>query len=260
MSGTVRHRQSGYAMVALLVGMSIMAIALSVALPTWSTAAKREREEELIFRGRQYARAVTLYQRKFANAFPPSFDVLVRQKFLRKKFADPMTEDGEFQPVYAGQGLTGPNGRGGAAGTQAGAAANAQGGAGANGQGGTTSALQQSAAQQAALTQSVNQVQPGGRAGGQPGLIGVVSKSDAKAMRLFNGRDKYNEWMFVATEASTAAGARGGAQRPNGPNGPANAGRGRLGGTGMGTPGGFGAPGGLGTPGGTATPGGSGPP
>jgi len=239
-------------MVALLVGMSIMAIALSVALPTWSTAAKREREEELIFRGRQYARAVTLYQRKFANAFPPSFDVLVQQKFLRKKYGDPMTEDGQFQPVYAGQGLTGPNGRGGA---------NTQGAAGPNPQGGTTSALQQSAAQQAALTQSVNQIQPGGRAGGQPGLIGVVSKSDEKAMRLFNGRDKYSEWMFVATEASTAAGARGGAQRPNGPNGPVNTGRGRFGGSGMGAPGGgFGAPGGLGTPGGTATPGGSGPP
>jgi type II secretory pathway pseudopilin PulG len=239
MGGARIGGQSGYAMVALLVGMSIMAIAMSVALPTWTTLAKREREEELIFRGRQYARAVTLYQRKFANAFPASFDLLVQQKFLRKKYADPMTEDGEFQLVYAGQGLTGPNARNGRGGlgTQPAGGAGAQGG---------RASLQQSTQQQNALTQSVTQVQPGGQAGGQPGVIGVVSKSDAKAMRLFNGRDKYNEWLFVATEASTAAGARGGVQRPNGPNGPANVGRGRFGG--QGTPAGSGTPGRSGLP------------
>ena len=34
----------GYAMAALLVGMTIMAVFLTVALPAWSTAAKREKE------------------------------------------------------------------------------------------------------------------------------------------------------------------------------------------------------------------------
>jgi hypothetical protein len=89
--------------------------------------------------------------------------------------------------------------------------------------------FQQQNAQRNALTQSVAQAQPGGRAGATPGVIGVVSKSDATAMRLYNGRDKYNEWLFVATQASTAAGARSGVQRPNGP---ANVGRGRIGGFG----------------------------
>src|SRR4029450_1654825 len=54
--------QRGYAMAALLVGMSVMAIIMSVAMPVWNTAARRERETELIFRGEQYARAVALFQ------------------------------------------------------------------------------------------------------------------------------------------------------------------------------------------------------
>jgi type II secretory pathway pseudopilin PulG len=58
-------------MVALLVAMAIMAVALSVALPSWKTAAQREREEELIFRGTQYARAIALYQRKFRQRLSP---------------------------------------------------------------------------------------------------------------------------------------------------------------------------------------------
>jgi hypothetical protein len=134
-----------------------------------------------------------------------------------------MTEDGEFQLVMSGEGLTGPTGRAGGTGTQPNTGANQRGG-------GTMVGVQQQNAQRNALTQSVAQAQPGGRAGGTPGVIGVVSKSDEKAMRLYNGRDKYNEWLFVATQASTAAGARGGVQRPNGP---ANVGRGRIGGFGQ---------------------------
>ncbi len=39
--------------------------------------ATREKEAELIFRGNQYARAIGLFQRKFANTSPPTIDVLV---------------------------------------------------------------------------------------------------------------------------------------------------------------------------------------
>ena len=63
-------RGGGYAMAALLVGLAVMAVMLSVAMPTWSHMIRREKEEELIFRGTQYARAINQYQRKFANASP----------------------------------------------------------------------------------------------------------------------------------------------------------------------------------------------
>lgn len=97
------RRDDGYAMAALLVAISVMAVLLTVAMPTWKQTIQREKEEELIFRGNQYARAIAAYQRTYANASPPSLDVLVEQHFLRKKFKDPVAidEDGEFQLLYA---------------------------------------------------------------------------------------------------------------------------------------------------------------
>ena len=96
-------------MAALLVGLSIMAVLMSAALPVWSHQMKREREEELIWRGQQYARAVGLFQRKYANTFPPTLDVLVEQRFLRKKYKDPITNS-DFQIIPAGGGVPGQGG------------------------------------------------------------------------------------------------------------------------------------------------------
>ena len=66
-------RHDGYAMAALLIAMSVMAILLTVALPTWRQTIQREREDELIFRGTQYSRAIGAYQRKYANASPMNY-------------------------------------------------------------------------------------------------------------------------------------------------------------------------------------------
>src|SRR5436190_10959605 len=90
--------ERGYAMVALLVLMAVMAVAMTVALPAWSTMARREREAELVFRGEQYARAIALFQRKYAGAFPPTVDVLITEHVLRKKYKDPITNE-DFQTI-----------------------------------------------------------------------------------------------------------------------------------------------------------------
>src|SRR5829696_4413621 len=82
--------EAGYAMAALLVALAVMAVVLGAAMPTWSHMIRREKEEELIFRGLQYARAINQYQRKFANASPQSLDVLIEQHMLRKKWKDPL--------------------------------------------------------------------------------------------------------------------------------------------------------------------------
>ena len=92
-------------MVALLVAMSIMAVMLGLALPVWQTAIRREREAELVFRGEQYVHAIRLFQRRYAGTLPPTIDVLVQQRFLRRRYQDPITGS-EFRPVYAGTGTT----------------------------------------------------------------------------------------------------------------------------------------------------------
>ena len=95
--------ERGYAMAALLVGLSVMSIVLSMALPVWRTAVKREREAELVFRGEQYARAIELFSRRNGGSYPPSFEVLEEGRYIRKLYKDPMTGEGDFQPVYFGQ-------------------------------------------------------------------------------------------------------------------------------------------------------------
>jgi type II secretory pathway pseudopilin PulG len=190
-------------MVALLVGLSIMAVALSVALPAWRTMTQREKEAELVFRGEEYARAIALFQRKYANTFPPSVDVLVEQRFLRRKYLDPITGD-EFQPLLVGQALPGQ------------------------------AATQQGRAGGAPTPAELSATPLGGRAG----ILGVTSKSDRASLRVYNGRSKYNEWAFVATAASTRAGAPNTSQNPTGGIG----GRGGTGGVG-GVGGGQGLPG-----------------
>lgn len=164
-------REGGYAMAALLVSMAVMAILLTVALPTWKQTVQREREEELIFCGNQYARAIGAYQRKYANASPQSIDVLIEQHFLRRKFKDPFspTEDREFQPLYSSA-QTAQGGQSTGIGTPAGT--------------------------------------PPASGGG---IIGVASKSTGLSIRTYNNATHYNEWQFIPLQQTTQAGggARG---------------------------------------------------
>lgn len=199
-----RGSSAGFAMAALLVGMTIMAIFLSMALPAWKTAAQREKEAELIFRGQQYARAVTLFQRKYANTFPPNLDILLTEHFLRKKYKDPMTADGEFQVIYANQ--------------QAAAQPNA---------GGIVPTQGQPQARPTTVVGAAAPVALGG-------IIGVASKSKETSIRAYNGHDKYNEWVFVATQVSNRAGSPTGSQTPTGGINLPGGGPGGIGGRGRG--------------------------
>ena len=84
---------------------------MTVAMPVWRTQAQREKEAELVFRGEQIARAINLYMRKMGGGnYPPSLDVLVQGRFLRKKYKDPMTKDGEWDVILAAGGVPGQGG------------------------------------------------------------------------------------------------------------------------------------------------------
>ena len=221
-------------MAALLVGMAVMAIMLSVAMPVWRTAVQREREAELIFRGEQYAHAIELFNRK-NGGFPPSLAVLEQGRFIRKLYKDPMTEEGDFQPVYVGQAIGGvpvvPTVPGG--GGQAGAARGGGTGAQAGRAGGQPPAAGRRGAAPASPFTGAGAGQPAGGAPGQRGMtigagpiIGVVSKSTEPSLRLYKGRGRYSEWAFVATATTQQVGAPTGAQTPGMPPGRAGGGAG----------------------------------
>ena len=251
-TGRSRH-ETGYAMAALLVALGIMAVMMTVVMPVWKQTAQREKETELVFRGEQYVHAIALFQRKTANAYPPNVDVLVEQRFLRKKFKDPITND-DFQPI--------PFGVAAGTATQAGPQT-----------GGRSGTAQPSPGQPASGSQAGGQ--QGGRGGSaisaptpgaQAGIQGVTSKSKEASLRLYKGRSHYNEWLFVYTTPTQAPGVGAGVpgstqpgQRGQQPGSPG--GQGPIGGPGgrggQGRPGGPGAPGGPGGRGGFGSPGSS---
>ena len=97
-------------MAVLLVAMAVMLTLMTVAMPVWRQQQKREREEELLFRLKQYAHALVLYQRRLPGAAPANLDDLVKQRFLRRKYKDPMTGK-DFAILRVGQvspGMTSP--------------------------------------------------------------------------------------------------------------------------------------------------------
>jgi type II secretory pathway pseudopilin PulG len=189
--------ERGYAMAALLVAMTVMAIVMATAMPTWRTMMKREREAELVFRGEQYGRAIGLFQRKYGNAMPPNVDALINEKFLRKKYKDPITGE-DFQIVAPGTPLPG----------QGGVQFDTSGrGAGGSRSTGPSVSTTQPTRTGTTGSGSLGAASPGQTIGG--GVLGVVSRSTDTSMRLYNGRDKYNEWVFMGTQLSNTAGAGG---------------------------------------------------
>ena len=199
----MQPREGGYAMVTLLVAMSIMAVMMTVAMPVWKHQVQREKEEELVFRGKQYMKAIELYGRKYANTQPPSLDALVEQRFLRKKFKDPITNQ-DFDLVRAnqapqqqGSGRAATPGRGGAPGSATPGAGGSAGTATPGAQRGTSAI---------------------GSPGANPigGIVGVASKSKEKSIRLYNGRSHYNEWAFIYQPQQQAPGGAPGAGVPGG--------------------------------------------
>jgi type II secretory pathway pseudopilin PulG len=92
-----RDSESGYVLLGIVILLVILGIGMGAAVPVWQHVMQREKEEELIWRGFQYAQAIERYQKKYPGAFPPNLEVLVKEKFLRKLYKDPM-KDGSGSP------------------------------------------------------------------------------------------------------------------------------------------------------------------
>ena len=161
--------EAGYALVALLAAVAVMMIMLGAAAPSWRYVMRNDAEEELIFRGGEIADAIARYQRKNGNALPPSLEVLVKGKYLRRAYKDPMTKSGQWRFIRPGEAL-GPVAPAGGLGTSTVTTT-------------TTTTTRPSAFSQSGPTFGTFQ--------------GVASTSTEKSLRVFNGRTRYNEWVFL---------------------------------------------------------------
>jgi type II secretory pathway pseudopilin PulG len=218
-----RSSESGYVLLAVMLAFTLLLIALSAGVLRLGQQIKREKEEELIHRGKDYATAVKRYVHKNGGRFPLSIEQLEdtnHVRFLRKRYKDPMTGEDDWRLVHFGEaevkiptpnpGLSGstsptqgntltgttlgttpgqtPTGQAptlNSGGPQLGGAQTQLGGA--QPQPGGTGQLG------TLQTSNIGTGQPVG--GGQ--VIGVASVNKGQSIKKFNDKDHYDEWLFV---------------------------------------------------------------
>jgi type II secretory pathway pseudopilin PulG len=169
-----RSSEAGYNMVVLMVAVTVLTIFTAAALPMWSHAMQREKEEELISRGWQYAEAIRVFQQRHGR-YPTRLKELieVKPRSIRKLWEDPMSDDGAWGLVFQGVGATplpgqtGPDGR----------------------------------------------PRPPGRSAPRGGeqetigpIVGVHSRSKDEAIKTLFGEDSYDKWLFTVERLTNAVG------------------------------------------------------
>ncbi len=96
--------EQGYVLAAVIILLAVLMISLAVAMPKVREDIRRDQEVETMHRGQQYIRAVQLFYRKF-HRYPASVDALENTndiRFLRKRYADPLTGTDDWVPVQLG--------------------------------------------------------------------------------------------------------------------------------------------------------------
>ena len=97
-----RLRDSGHLLLAILLMMAMMVIAATYEAPRMVQQLKRDREEEMIHRGTEYARAIKKYYKKMGS-YPSTIEQLENTnniRFLRKRYKDPLTKDGKWTLLH----------------------------------------------------------------------------------------------------------------------------------------------------------------
>jgi len=202
-----RWQDRGYALLIVMMLATVLLISLSAALPNIYTAGMREREEELIFRGNEYARAITLFRRHFRR-YPSSVKELLQTngiRFLRREYTDPMSRGGKWRFIHAdasGTILDSVTLRRSSA-TQAGKTGGFA--LGERAEDSASTGQGERTAPDAEKERSETSAFFGDGKGIQGAfIVGVASTSRRKSIRVWNDRTRYNEWEFIGVEASPA--------------------------------------------------------
>jgi hypothetical protein len=106
----IRHsiragREAGYAVLLAIFLVASLLLFAAVAAPNVLTEGRRVREQEAIWRGNQYVRAIRLYYQKNGK-YPSSLEDLTKPNaagvhFLRKAYKEPMNKaDGSWRLIY----------------------------------------------------------------------------------------------------------------------------------------------------------------
>lgn len=209
-----RRHEQGYMLMVLVLMMALLAIAVATAITSITFNLRRDREEEMIHRGAQYARAIRAYYKKFGR-YPATIQNLEntnQMRFLRKRYKDPISHK-DFRLLHFGEVKMAMSGLGGgmipgastvnANGTLTNASnpSNPNGTPSQNGDqpSDATAGTNSQDTPSDSGNNSGDQASSGGSGqtfGGMP-IVGVASTSKDDTIREFNKKKKYNEWQFV---------------------------------------------------------------
>lgn len=97
-------KQDGYALLMAIFMVATIIIMATALTPNILTEGRREREQDAIWRGNEYVRAIALYYKKNGR-YPQTVDDLTKGSpgihFLRKDYTDPMNSgDGSWRFIY----------------------------------------------------------------------------------------------------------------------------------------------------------------
>jgi type II secretory pathway pseudopilin PulG len=196
-------------MVAIVIFLLLLSISMMAVAPALTKVMQREREEELIFRGKQYAIAFIRFQKR-QGRFPLELKELMQTqpRSARKLFKEPMCDCDDWGLIHVGQPWPPPI---------------VNPADSATGMSGFPSDRQRPGQSGSPLPSSYTQPPPSGPgaagranrgngAGFSNGaifdkagkevtnapIIGVYSKTHKKGLRIFKGEEYYDRWGFVA--------------------------------------------------------------
>ena len=104
---------AGFTLVGVVVAIAILTILIAAVGPSISTIIQRDKETELIFRGKQYARAIVVFQKRFGR-FPNELKELsnVKPRSIRQLFNEPDVQLRRLAGDHRRLGRGGPDGPG----------------------------------------------------------------------------------------------------------------------------------------------------
>lgn len=110
----VKQLQYGFTYLVALLAISVMGLGVAMAGVVWHTAQQRMKEQELLFVGHQFIKAIgTYYQRTpgVGKRYPRTFEALLKDdrflqplRHLRQVYTDPMTGKSEWGVIPAADG------------------------------------------------------------------------------------------------------------------------------------------------------------
>ncbi len=185
-------REAGYNLVILMMALTVFNIMIAIALPKWSHAIRREKEEELISRGFQYAEAIRVFQNRFQR-LPVRIDELIKvePRTIRKLWKDPMTDEGTWVLVPPGNGSPVLTPKPENPPDSEGRPQN------------DDREPSEELPDNTGIGDKKGQIQVGP-------FTGVHSRSSKESILIFNGRNRYDEWHFTVELLTQGGGAAGG--------------------------------------------------